>query len=101
MKRIVILTAIFTILFTGLALANTVRIPGDVKEIKSATYSTGGGENMIVYIKVHCLMQDGREVLFLAGKASVSGMLGFGRWTLPEKIEFIRDKSLKDRILWK
>lgn len=101
MKKIIFIATLTFISLFSSAIAGVVHIPAGVKEIKSATYSTGGGEKPIVYVKVHCLMNDGREVLFLAGKGSVSGMLGLGRWTLPEKIEFVKDNALKDKIVWK
>ena len=79
----------------------TVLVPAECKTIQSATYSSGGGKKMVVYAKIHCIMDDGSDVLFLAYKISASGMMGFGRWTLPERINIIRSNKLKNKAEWK
>ena len=103
MKSIIIaLVAIFSmcsIAFAGNV--DTIMIPSDCKTIQSSTYSSGGGKKAIVYVKIHCIMKDGSDALFLADKISGSGILGFGRFDLPDRINFVRTDELKDKCLWK
>ncbi len=72
-----------TMLFAG----NVVLIPNNVKEVKSVTFSSGGGKTAIIYAKIFCEMNDGTNILFNAPKTSVSGAFGFGRFTIPEVIQ--------------
>jgi len=103
MKRIII-TLMLVVSMCSVAFAGgteTVMVPSDCKTIQSATYSSGGGKKIIVYAKVHCVMKDGTDALFLASKASASGMFGFGRFTLPDRINIIRSDSLKNKAVWR
>lgn len=97
-------TAIFAMFMlfvcVGTSFADTVYIPEDVKEVKSATFSSGGGNSAIVYVKVFCEMDDGREVLYIDEKISVAGAFGLGRINLPSKVEFIKTNAVHDKVEW-
>lgn len=88
---VVLMIAMCSVSFAG---DKVLLVPKDCKTIQSATYSTGGGDKMFVYAKIHCLMENGDEVLFLAKEASISGAFGWGRWTMPKRI-FIKRYSGK------
>ena len=87
---VVLIVAMCSISFAGND--KVLLVPKECITIQSATYSTGGGDKMFVYAKVHCIMVNGDEILFLAKETSASGMFGFGRWTMPERI-FIKRYS--------
>jgi len=105
MKRIIVaLMLVIIISMCSVCFAGgieTVMVPSDCQTIQSATYSSGGGKKIIVYAKVHCVMKDGSDALFLATKASASGMFGFGRFTLPDRINIVRSDSLKNKAVWR
>ena len=100
MKKLLV-SILFIFLLVGIVSAETVLIPNNVKEVKSATFSSGGGKTAIIYIKVLCLMDSGKSILYMAKKGSVSGFFGMGRWTIPDKIEFKKSSQAKDKIIWK
>jgi len=85
---------------TGFIFADTVIIPNTVTEIKSATYSSGGGKTGIVYVKILCT-DKGRDVLYMDSKFSKSGLVGIGRYLIPKKIEFVRHKAIVGEIIFK
>jgi len=81
--------------------ADVVRVPDEAcLDIKSASYSTGGGKKAMIYIKLLCEDINGNTALFMRAKVSVSGALGWSRFMIPKKIQFIRDKGLTDQIQW-
>lgn len=82
------------------AFADTVYIPQNCKEIKSSTFSTGGGNKAVIYCKIHCKMDDGTDELFLAKKISTSGLFGVGRFTMPDSIKFVRSSKMKNKAKW-
>ena len=84
MKKLLI---ILSLLFVSIFAMDTIIIPINVKEVKSVTFSSGGGDKAVVYVKVFCIMNDGKMILFNASKVSASGMFGLGRWTISEAIE--------------
>ena len=100
MKRIVIGFMLFLLVSTSL-FADTIYLPTDCKEVKSATISTGGGKHLVMYAKVLCKMQDGSNKLFLSKKITVSSLLGFSRYTLPKVIDFKYDTNLHNKIEWR
>lgn len=86
MKKILFLCLF--LLMTFVIFSDTILIPENVKEVKSATYSSGGGETSIVYVKILCEMTNGDHVLYLIKKTSVAGFLGMGRLVIPDTIVF-------------
>jgi hypothetical protein len=84
-----------TILFSE----EIIYIPYDVKEIKSATYSTGNSE--VLYIKIFCLMENGKYILFMASKVTPFSLFGISDFTIPEKIIFKKKEELQNKIIWK
>ena len=95
----VIFMTILMCLISSFVMADVIVIPKECKEIKSSTFSSGGGNKAIVYVKIHCKMNDGKDKLFLAKKVSASGIFGVGRWTIPDMIEFKRT-NIKDKAEW-
>jgi hypothetical protein len=59
-------------------------------EIISSEFSTGGGEKAFLLIEVDIRFKDGKVIKYLDNKVSASGFLGFGRFTIPDRIEFKR-----------
>ena len=102
MKKILSVLVLLILTVTVYAAKNnsTIRYPGDVSEIKSAVYSSGGGNTSIIYVKVLCKRDDGSFVLYFATKKSAAGMFGMGRLAIPDKIEFVKDSKLKDKLVW-
>jgi len=98
MKKVWVLILMF--LFSGLVFANTIYYPANVKEIKSVEYSTGGGDSMMIYIKVFCLMKNDTYNLFMVSKGSVAGYLKLSRFTIPKQINFVKDNNLNNEIKW-
>ena len=95
MKKL--LTAVFLLGAVGAAHAAEVRVPKDC-DVQSAEFSTGGGDKIVRYIEVLCEYPNGRQVIYIDEQASVAGAFGFGRFTMPNKIEIIKDPKLKDKI---
>ena len=78
-----------------------VRVPkNNCHQILSATYSTGGGKSVFIYLKVLCKGKDGSESLFMENKISGAGILKISRLTIPSQIKFIKDESLSNKIVW-
>jgi len=107
MKKITIIMVVF-ILFISCGTNNpkmsdnvdTVYYPENVMEIKSATFSTGGGKSRLQYFKVFCLMSDDTYKMFFVTRTGVAGMFGWGRYTIPIQIKYIRQKGLRDKIIY-
>ena len=96
-----ILTILALTLFSFAAnCGEVIKIPMNVKEVRSAVISTGGGEKMIMYAKVFCVMDDGSMNIFLDQRITASSIFGISRWTLPEQIKIVKDKEMKNKISW-
>jgi len=99
--RKICLCVLFLLIVTTCFAGEVVLVPQNVKEIKYAEISTGGGKTAILYIKVLCELEDGRTVLYITKKITTSSIFGFSRWALPEKIEFKKSNKVKDKIEWR
>ena len=62
-------------------------------DVQSSEFSTGGGDKFFILMEVDCKKPDGSITKYVHQKGSVSGLLGFGRWTTPEKIDFVKSKD--------
>jgi len=97
MKKLLAFLMIMVLVISP-ALAATIYYPANVKEIRYAEYSSGGGDKAVVYVKVLCIMNDDSYKLFIDSAGSVSGFFGVGRFHLPSCIDFKVDSSLKNKI---
>lgn len=86
-------------LLGNVAFAETVEIvlPYDTVEVISSDYSTGGGEKMIVYLEVLVKLKDGTYAMYTDTKVSGMGLIGLGRFSIPDKFKYIIDKTGKVR----
>lgn len=93
------------LLLSTISFANTVivTLPYNTEKIISSDYSTGGGDKSIVYLEVLVKLKDGRCVMYIDECLSVSGIFGIGRFTIPNKFEYIIDDTgtIKDDIIVK
>ena len=98
MKKILI-TGATALALTACCNANAdeVRVPKDC-DVESAEFSTGGGNKVVRYIEVLCRYPNGRQVIYIDEQASIAGAFNMGRFTMPNKIEIIKDPKLKDEI---
>jgi len=70
------------------------KYPKECTQPLGSKYSTGGGKNVIQYIQLDCRNESGGMVSFIDEMGSLSGFLGLGRFTMPDKISFtISNKS--------
>jgi len=76
---------IFGIIFTLFFLASATSAMAECKilvpksqcdQIVSVSYSTGGGDQVIQYAKIACVMKDGSAYVHMPEKISKAGMLG-------------------------
>ena len=92
MKKTLILTILIVMLMSSLVLAGgkwTCHYPKEL-DIKSTEFSTGGGDKLIIYLEVFGYHKEQEQyVTYIDSKGSVGGMFGLGRFTAPEKIEYI------------
>lgn len=86
MKFLAVLLTLFT--FNAFAVC-IVNYPSSCN-LQGSEYSSGGGKKIIVYIEIDCKDSEGNHVKYIGTKGSVGGLFGFGRFTMPEKIKFIR-----------
>lgn len=86
-------------------LANTVDVilPYDTARVISSDYSTGGGKKTIVYLEVLVELKDGTYEMYTSSDISVAGFFGMGRWTIPDRFRYIKDKTgnVRNRIIVK
>lgn len=99
MKKIALICA--CLMIAGLTFADTILIPTNVKDIKCADYSTGGGDTPIVYVKVLCQLTDDSFVMYMSSRITASGLLGMSRFSIPSKITFVKSSEAIDKIIWK
>ena len=104
MKRLITMLMLMVAMGTMcMAKGDTVHItlPCDTVRVVSSDYSSGGGDKPIVYIEVLVEKTDGTYEMYLDSKMSTSGLLGFGRFTMPSSFEYIIDESntVRDRIV--
>ncbi|MFP4515140.1 MAG: hypothetical protein ACLFNO_04010 [Parcubacteria group bacterium] len=61
--------------------------PESLESIESSEFSTGGGDKMVVLLELSGY-EKGNYVTYVAQLGSVSGFLGMGRFTTPDKIVY-------------
>lgn len=83
-----------------IANADTIYVPSNCEDVTYAEYSSGGGDKSIVYIKILCKNTDGTWTAYQKSKVSTSGILGFGRWTIPDKLDILKKEDLQGEIEW-
>lgn len=97
MKMLILI--LICMLMTSMTFAGDIlrcKQPAGCEKIVDSEYSTGGGEKAFILYEVGCLDKNGKYVKYMTKMTSVSGMFGFGRWTIPEKITFV--KSNVDKL---
>ncbi len=88
-KTIITATIIFLVATTTAQAGNLVcKYPKECTLPLGSKYSTGGGNSAIQYIQLDCRGNKGQMISFIDEMGSVSGLLGFGRLTMPNKIHF-------------
>lgn len=89
-KTLYIATLLSIFAFPALADSKTVYYPQEAcDEILSQEYSTGGGDRIVQYLEILCKDSQGNYTGFVVSWGSVSGMLGLGRFTIPEKFTYV------------
>lgn len=96
MKKILLIGSFIILSLT--TLGATVMLPKDTAEVISCDYSSGGGDKAIVYLEVLVKDNKGNYHMYTDTKTSLSGLIGFGRFTIPKKFDFIISKTLKGEI---
>lgn len=89
-------------LLSTVSFASTVRVtlPYDTVEVISSDYSTGGGDKVVVYLEVLVKLKDGTYAMYTKQTASIGGLFGMGRLTIPDRFIYVIDKTgkVKDKI---
>jgi hypothetical protein len=68
----------------------TIKYPQDAcDEIVSQEYSTGGGDTVVQSVEILCRDKSGRYTGFVAGKGSISGYFKLGRFTMPDRFNYV------------
>ena len=62
--------------------------PESVYDVISTEFSTGGGDKAVVLLELTGYEYDEEVVTYVAKLGSVSGFLGIGRFTTPDKIVY-------------
>lgn len=99
MKKLHII--LITLALAAVTLADTIYIPDNVAEVKSATVSSGGGSSAVMYFKVFCTLDDGTDVLFTGKKISAGSLFGIARWTMPTEFVIKKKPGLRGKLVWK
>lgn len=91
MKKVIYLAGIFAMFaFPVIAGTKTVYYPQDAcDEIVSQEFSSGGGDTMWHYLEILCRSDDGTYTGFVASWGSVTGALGFGRISMPDRFDYV------------
>ena len=79
------------LLLTPVAYADGVcHLPTDCTFI-SSEFSTGGGKKATYVMEVDCKNPAGEVTKLMAWEVTASGLLGWGRSTIPKKVKFVMD----------
>lgn len=98
MKKILILLFIFLSVNKSYAVDKCyVYYPANEK-IVNTSYSTGGGDNEIVYLELDVLDKNGNWKKYIRKQWSASGFFGVSRYTMPTHIYFIKSKNLNNTV---
>jgi hypothetical protein len=90
MKKMMLMF-VLCVVASASAVADTVKLPATVESVKSATFSSGSGDDICQVLSVLCKMKNGRDRLFVITKASAGRWLGMGRLANPDEIDFVID----------
>jgi len=74
-----------------------VHYPSNEK-IQNTEYSTGGGDNEIIYLELDVIDKNGNWKKYIRKEFSAGGFFGVARYTAPTHIYFIKDNSLNNTI---
>lgn len=77
------------LLFPSLVFADTMIVPRKCLDVIDTKVSTGGDKSSAYYVNVTCKTEQG-AIVYTITKLSFTGLLGVGRFALPETIEVIR-----------
>ena len=80
------------------ALSDTIRLPGTVSNVMSATFSAGSGEDVTHVVTVVCRMKDESVKMFVLTQVSAGRVFGFGRMATPDFIDFKIDSKCKQPV---
>jgi hypothetical protein len=97
MKKILMFALAITIVSATPAIAGnlTCKYPKECVQPLGSKYSTGGGNKAIQYVQLDCRDSKGYMISFIDEMGSLSGLLGFGRLTMPNKISFTPSNKSK------
>lgn len=76
------------LMFPSLAFADTMTVPRKCQNVIDTKVSTGGDKSSAYYVSVTCKTEKG-AVVYTVTKLSFTGLLGVGRFALPETIEVV------------
>ncbi len=95
----ILILILICVLMTSMTFAGDIircKQPSKCEKIVDSEYSTGGGKKTFILYEGGCYTKDGQYVKYMTKMTSFSGMMGFGRWTVPDKITFV--KSNVDKL---
>lgn len=64
------------------------KYPKECVQPLGSKYSTGGGNKVIQYVQLDCRDKQGGMVSYIDQITALSGLFGFGRLTMPDRITF-------------
>lgn len=78
-------------------LADTIKVvlPSNTKRVISSDFSSGGGKKTIIYLEVLVELDDGTYAMYLDSTVSAAGLIGYGRYVLPDKFTYTIDTTGK------
>ena len=103
MKKVGVALFVAAIILAYLAWAagaDTIVLPSNVKELKSASFSPGGRDDMIRSLTLLCKMEDGSDRIFIVIQTAMSGFFGLNRWTLPDSLTIRYTGAVNSKAEW-